>query len=174
MGVGEVHLGLGQLAMKAGDGAPGVAHLERAREAFGRAGNRVGVARVLNLLGDIARFAGRTHEAADYYRAAHGLLEALGSWMAIVPEVNLGLLLLEEGRWAAARSALQPLLAELATHQATEVEACALAGILVAASKLGDAGLVAEIRARLDGLLPQLQTRDPELVALLARAEAAG
>ncbi len=172
MGAGEVHLGLCLLDVKSGDLPAATDHADQAQGSFGRVGNRVGLARVYNLRGDIFRFQGRRSEAAEQYRAAAELLEAVSSWMAFVPQVNLGLLLLEEGRFDAARAQLEPQVAELRRWPSPEVEVCVELGLLVCGLALGDAERVAESRAVLGRILPPPDVRDSEVRGLLDQVAA--
>ncbi|GDX79136.1 hypothetical protein LBMAG42_09470 [Deltaproteobacteria bacterium] len=166
LGLGEVHLGLAQLDLKRERRDHAEAGLQYALAEFARVGNRVGLARVYNLLGDLARFGGNTAVAADHYRAAVALLEAVSSWMAVVPQVNLGLLLVGDGLWAAARSHLEPCLAEVQRHPAPDVEVCARLALLVCAVAVGDAALEAAI-APSEAQMTEVRRRDPELRALI-------
>lgn len=177
MGLGEAGLGLGQLALKRGRRLDALDYLQRALSAFTLAGSRVGVARTRNLLGDVARFGGKPLIAADHYRVAIDLLDAVDPGMAVVPQINLGLLLLAEGRWEAARAQLEPCFLDSVRHPAPDVEVCARLAMLVCAISLGDAWLEASA-APTEDLLTPIRRRDPEIRALLAlvgqRADAAG
>ena len=177
MGLGDAELGLAKLALKQGHRLIASDHLQDALRAFTRACSRVGVARTQNALGDVARFGGRAAVAADHYREAIGLLDAVDSGMAVVPQINLGLLLLAEGRWGAARAQLEPCFPESMRHPAPDVEVCARLALLVCAISLRDAWLEASA-APTEDLLTPTRRRDPEIRALLAmvavRAEAGG
>ncbi len=173
LGLGEVHPGLAQLAVDRGQSDVAAAHLAPALAAFLRAHNRVGQARARNLRGDLARFAGDADAAADDYRAAAALLEGVQSWMAAIPHVNLGLLMLELGQAGAARAQLEAALPEVQRHHAIQVELCARAA-LVAATLESDDRRSAEVHRNF--LLHALESggaRSAELSGLLARADAA-
>lgn len=170
IGLGEVHMGQALLCLRAARAADAEGHLAEAMSCYRRAGNRVGQARAINLRGDVLRFAGRSHEAADDYRAAITLLESLQSWMVVVPQVNLGLLMVEGSHWAPARQHLLSTLEELSRHPFQEAELCARLGLVTVALAVGDDELCEAQRAPIIALRTTMSLPTPEVRRLVAGA----
>ncbi len=168
LGLGEIHVGLALLECKSGHYPESAVNLRYAVECFSRVGNRVGLARAWNLRGDMHRFSGDFESAANDYRSAIRVLEATNNWMAAVPQVNLGLLLLLQGQLEAANAQLVGTLPELARHGAHDAEACVHLGLAVIAVRLHDSGMGAGARKALFALLSDARRRDPEIAELLA------
>jgi tetratricopeptide (TPR) repeat protein len=147
--------------------------LVRAQAIFQEGGNRGPHALCLNDLGEVARHRGDLVRAEALYRQSLTLAEALAAPEASTPRFNLGLVLLEKGRFAEARRHFTALLASLGERTLDRVwtnlalAACAAAEAdwdawerLVAASEDGLAGgLVDEDLARLATRAAEL-TRD--------------
>ncbi|MSQ00755.1 MAG: hypothetical protein EXR71_02555 [Myxococcales bacterium] len=174
LGLGEVHMGHALLALRARSAADAEGHLLAALSCYRGTGNRIGQARALNLRGDVLRFSGRPDEAADDYRAAIALLDSVQSWMAVVPQVNLGLLMVEGEQWAPARLHLVAMLQELSRHPFREAELCARLGVLTAALALGEVALCVAQRAPISELLTAAPLRTPEVSRLVAAATSRG
>jgi tetratricopeptide (TPR) repeat protein len=168
-GLGEIHLGLAQVSFRAGHYADATVHLRYAVQSFGRIGHRVGLARTLNQRGDVHRFSGELDAAAEDYRASVRMLEATNNWLAVIPHVNLGLLLLTQGRYEPARAQLRHALPELGRHGAREAEVCARLGVCVAGARLGQVQEGAAMRVALGDLLTDPLLQDPEVTDLVAR-----
>ncbi len=178
VGLGEVHMGKALLCLRQACDMEAEGHLIAALSCYRRAGNRIGQARAVNLRGDVLRQAGRVDEAADDYRAAITILEALQSWMVVVPQVNLGLLMIDASRWAPARVHLVSTLDDLSRHPFPEAELCARLGLLTAGFALGDDALCGAQRGPISELLTATTPRTPEVCRLIAgsrsQARAAG
>jgi tetratricopeptide (TPR) repeat protein len=147
--------------------------LVRAQAIFQEGGNRGPHALCLNDLGEVARHRGDLVRAEALYRQSLTLAEALAAPEASTPRFNLGLVLLEKGRFTEARRHFTALLATLGERTLdlvwTNLALAACAGAeadwdawerLVAASEDGLAGgLVDEDLARLATRAAEL-TRD--------------
>jgi serine/threonine protein kinase/tetratricopeptide (TPR) repeat protein len=107
---GKAGLSLGEVARQAGHLAEAVAHVEAARGWLRLGGAQWGEAECANKLGELARLGGDTARAAACYREAADLYRNLGSGMAIYPQLNLGVVEVEEGQYARARPVLEDVL----------------------------------------------------------------
>jgi len=79
---------------------------DRALALYRRSGSRLKISHGYNLIGDLARYSGEFEEAADAYRQAVHFGELGGSYDALTDELNLGVVLLEMGRFGEARRRL--------------------------------------------------------------------
>lgn len=79
---------------------------DRALALYVRSGSRLKQSHGHNLVGDLARYAGALDVAAEAYRKAVHFGELAGSYDAMTDELNLGLVLLELGRFGEARRRL--------------------------------------------------------------------
>jgi len=104
--------------------------LEEARLRFERVGARWGVATALNSLGEIAREQGDAERAERAYRDAANRYAAIGSGDGVYPRANLGLLLVELGRWREALDVLLPLRQEVAAQRRGTMEAAVAVSLL--------------------------------------------
>ena len=107
---GKAGLSLGEVARQAGQLPEAVAHIEAARGWLRAGGAQWGEAECANKLGELARMAGELGRAGAHYREAAELYRSLGSGMAIYPELNLGIVQVEEGHFAEARPVLEEVL----------------------------------------------------------------
>ena len=98
---------LSDCANWAGDHAEAAAYLARALSCYDQGGFRWGMANCANTLGEIARMQGRVEEALGHYRVALNLYRALNNSNAVIPYLNIGLLLVESGDVARARPILE-------------------------------------------------------------------
>ena len=130
--------------------------LARARRRFVDAGCRWGVAFCANAAGEHARFAGRIADATASYREALRRYEAVGHDL-LVPELNLGINLSEQGEFDEARERLERALHMALTHGRRPMILCTHVALLV-------------VYAGLD----QWQAFDDSLGEALAQAEATG
>ncbi|MBK05623.1 MAG: hypothetical protein CL920_39215 [Deltaproteobacteria bacterium] len=113
MASSHCRFGLGSLARQAGYLEQAIGYLKEAMQGFALCGARSHVANCLNTLGEIERFQGFFPQAEQFYRDALRLYREIGTTTAIVPELNLGLLLLEQGRFHESRVALEACLTSL-------------------------------------------------------------
>ena len=91
--------------------------LERASSCFEHSGNRLEIANCLNDLGELARARSDLPTAEDLYARAGQLYASLGCPDASTPHFNLGLVLLERGRYADARARFETERALLGAEQ---------------------------------------------------------
>ena len=111
--------------------------IEEARVRFERAGARWGVATTLNSQGEIARESGEAQRAERAYREAAARYKEIGSKDAVFPNVNLGLLLVDQRRWRDALDILLPLRAELGRQRRRAMEAAASIALLAPLAAFG-------------------------------------
>jgi tetratricopeptide (TPR) repeat protein len=101
--LGATLRGMGNIRACEDDLAGGEELLVRALALFQEGGNRGQYATCLNDLGEVARLRSDLARAEALYRQALTLMEALAAPEASTPRFNLGLVLLEKGRFAEAR-----------------------------------------------------------------------
>ncbi|MCK6572508.1 protein kinase [Myxococcota bacterium] len=107
---GKAGLSLGEVARQLGRHDEAAAHIAAARGWLDAGGARWGAAECENKLGELARAAGDMAGAAAHYREAARLYRELGSGMALYPELNLGVVQVEDGRYDEARPVLEGVL----------------------------------------------------------------
>lgn len=105
---------LGRVAKQSGDLAEARSAIVAALSAFERVGDRSGLSRCTNELGELARLEGDLDAAVLHYRDALERMRALGSDNTDIVRVNLGLVLIEQGRLDDARPALEEARAAFA------------------------------------------------------------
>ena len=111
--------------------------LSEARLRFRRAGARWGVATALNSMGEIARERGEQRDAEQHYRDAADRYAVIGSGDAIYPNINLGLLLVEQERWEEALDVLRPLGERVARQRRGPMQAAVAVAMLPALAHVG-------------------------------------
>lgn len=111
---------------------------ERARELFERVGNQSGVAECWNGLAEASRFRGDLAAATEGYRRALRLMEAIGSGTDVFVRINLGLVLLLQGRWAEAGASLEAARADLEAQGLLGLLGCVHAELLPSAAAARD------------------------------------
>lgn len=144
-----------------------------AREAiplYEAVGGRFGVGNAKNTLGEVLRARGVLDEAEAMYREAESLLRALGSPEHYIPMLNLGLLLVDRGRYAEARSRLRLVLAAMERSGRKGLEGALHAALLPCAAHAEDWEAWDEHLARATALLAQTRFVDGDI----ARAAEAG
>ncbi len=102
----ECNYGLGWVAMQQDDLTLAAAFLERGQSLYKKVGSRIGEARCINSLGDAARLRGELLQAEHWCRLALDRYRALGHVSIVIPMVNLGLVLLEQGLFQRAHDIL--------------------------------------------------------------------
>jgi tetratricopeptide (TPR) repeat protein len=107
---GKAGLSLGEVARQLGRLGEAAAHVAAARGWLDAGGARWGAAECENKLGELARAAGDSTAAAVHYREAARIYRGLGSGMALYPELNLGVVQVEDGRFDEARPVLEGVL----------------------------------------------------------------
>lgn len=108
LGVANSLLALGGLHLRTNKLERAQLQLEAAAERFRVRGVRFGLAEADNRLGEVARLRGDHEKATIHYRRALSGLTSIGSSEAIIPRLNLGLLQIDQGNYAAARAVLTP------------------------------------------------------------------
>ena len=98
---------VGRVSKQSGDLPMARSAFVAALSAFERVGDRNGLSRCTNELGELARLEGDLDAAVLHYRDALERMEALGSDNTDIVRVNLGLVLIEQGRLADARPSLE-------------------------------------------------------------------
>jgi tetratricopeptide (TPR) repeat protein len=167
---------LGETARQAGDLEAAQAWFEKARERYARDGYRWGVASTLNGLGEIARMRGDLAAAEAHYRASWERYTALGETDAMFPETNLGLVLVEQGRWTEARRVLERVRQRAGAADAYRLVAALWAGLLACAAGEDDGPAFDRALSTLRGLLKQHKLVDSDLArhVQIAAAHASG
>lgn len=92
----------------------------------------------LTVLGEIARYRGELEEAEALYRAAIRAEEAGGTPDAAVGRLNLGMVLMQRGRFEAAREVFERCLAQAQATGVSSVQGASWLGLLVCAGARGD------------------------------------
>lgn len=113
-GQGDAVLGLAGVARSQGDYAALEKLARRAITLYEGTASRFGLASCHNNLGEVLRGRGDLPGAEDAYRRAEALFHGLGSSEALVPRINLGLVLVARGRHAEARVCYEQALASAA------------------------------------------------------------
>jgi tetratricopeptide (TPR) repeat protein len=90
-----------------------------------------------NGLAEASRFRGDLEAATLGYERALQLMEAIGSGTAVIVRINLGLVLLARGRYAAAERPLQSARAALLAHGRLSLLACVHTELLPCAAAAG-------------------------------------
>jgi tetratricopeptide (TPR) repeat protein len=137
-GAGLCCQGLGLVYTQAGRLDEAHDQLQRAWAHFERGGSRVGLAGCRKALADVARLRGALEEAEAGYREACVRHEALGSADAVIAEANLGLVLLDRGRWAEARVVLEACLRRFDERGRVALVGCTHACLLPCLAGEGD------------------------------------
>ncbi len=128
----------GEVDRQAGDFPSAKGRFLQALEGFESCGARLGVALCHNVLGEIARYEQRLQEAEEHYVQARRMLVMLGSDHRLQPEVNLGLVLLEQHRFREARPLLRSALGSFELRKILPMEATMHICLLPCAADAGD------------------------------------
>ncbi len=107
VGAGSASLGLGYVSIRSGDFEKASEHVKQAQKYFERCGSRSGVANCYNVLGEISRLQGNIEEAENYYRSSLDLYRLIGTGVESIPKMNLGLVLIDRGRFDEAYDVLE-------------------------------------------------------------------
>lgn len=137
-------------------------HLMAARDAYTRSGSRAGVANTWNNLGELRRTRGDREGAAEAYRAALRMYEAVGSGHAVLPRTNLGVLDLEAGRPLEAAAILAEGAAELERQGRLPLLAIVEVGRMACCALLGDGTGFDTRAARVAELLDATKVTDAD------------
>ncbi len=107
---GDLHRVQALTARGRGDFVQARVHADAALGLYRRSGSRLKQSHGYNLVGDLARYAADLEAAAEAYGQAVYFGELAGSYDAMTDELNLGLVLLELGRYGEARRRLTAVL----------------------------------------------------------------
>ena len=169
-GVAMCEKALSEVAKQRGDLDAAVVHLASARSAYERAGSQVYVGYCLNGLGDLHRLRGELAQAEDHYRSALGRLERAGAGAVAIVEVNLGLVLVERGRWAQARAVFSARLETAASEGWRQMEAALHACLLPCVGAMKDWAAWDLHSATAARLLADTQRADVDIARMVMRA----
>ncbi len=171
--VGEAYalLSLGQIAQREDRLKDAERCYARALDRFSAAGSRRGVADCDNSLGELARLRGDLVGAEASYRAARAGFQAVGSGMVIAPEANLGLVLVERGRFSEAREVLEGTLSLARRQGRRVVEGNVHAYLLPTLAAVRDWSALEQHRAAAEALLAESGIVEEDIARM---AETAG
>ena len=147
--------------------------LSEAHLRFRRAGARWGVATALNSMGEIARERGELRDAEAHYRDAADRYAAIGSGDAVYPNINLGLLLVEQERWDDALDILRPLGETVARQKRGPMQAAVSVALLPCLAQVGDFEAFDQEAARAAELLSETGFVDADIARKATQAGAA-
>ena len=111
----------GKVLVELGDPAAGREAVLAARRRHRSEGQRYGLAKCANALGEISRLRGELDEAERWYVRAYDMFESMGSPSGTVPRLNLALILVKRGDFIRATNvfrALQPAFLAAGTVRA--------------------------------------------------------
>ena len=138
LGIARCWASLGGIASNEGKRDEAVGLLEWSRDMFRACGSRWGEASALNSLGDLARFVADHQRAEVLYRQSAEIFRLAGSGAAVYPEFNLGLALLELGRYDEAHGVFTSTLTRFEDQGARGSQAVAHMGLAAVAAARGD------------------------------------
>lgn len=170
--LGRVYVGLAQLARQRRDWEAARAWMLEGRAAYASDGNRWGEAVVCNDLADYARRQGRLDEALAGFREARQIQISLGL-RPLVPEINLGLTLAEQGRHDEALAALERLEGFLDAWRRANFAAHVRAGMLRSLAVQGREADFGVRLLKLEDFLGRSGLAEEELAHFLEEAAAA-
>lgn len=136
--VADCTRGLGQVAQALGDHEKSKQLTREALEAFEAQENILGVALCVGGLAELARYRGDLEAAEAGYRRALRAYERIGSASAMLPQLNLGLVLLLREDYAGARRTLDAARRELERSGRRAWLAAVHANLLPCAAAAGD------------------------------------
>jgi eukaryotic-like serine/threonine-protein kinase len=166
----ECRYGLGWVAIQQDRLDEARTRFVEARQIYEREGSAIGQARSVAALGDLERMGGDLAAAERWCREALHAYRRLGHVSSVVPLTNLGLVLVERGRYEEARRTFREAKAAV-QHDRRELLAMVVdAGILAAEAGLGiterSAELLGQIEARHDrGVLRHVDAARPLTLA---------
>ncbi|MCC7385803.1 MAG: protein kinase [Deltaproteobacteria bacterium] len=112
LGMAEAAWGLGYVALWRNELDLALSWFQRQLSFLEAIGNQLGIARCYNSLGEVARVSGDMQQAETYYRRALAIHHTIGTSGTLVTRLNLSMVLLARGDFAATRKLLSGLLAE--------------------------------------------------------------
>ena len=158
------------LHLRAGRTALGLQHTRQARARFVRSGNRWGIADALNMLGEVEREEGRLDQAEQRYRESIERFRAIGSYDAIIPQLNLCMVLLSRDQLAELGPLLDSTLFAARHIRNRRLEALALGLCLGWAASKQEWNVWVLRWDELGALGPAADTADIDLATVLERS----
>jgi eukaryotic-like serine/threonine-protein kinase len=141
-------------------------HNRRASSLFAAAGSRFGEAECLGNAGEICRLRGDFTGAEHNYRETLALQRARGAGESAITELNLGLVLLRQGRVIDARQELEAARRGLDSQGRRPLAAQADLGLAVCAAWEGDDTTCRSLSASAESAVDALGLADPDLLWL--------
>jgi eukaryotic-like serine/threonine-protein kinase len=160
---GRSRMGLGDVLRRRGDLDGAVIEIEEAIALMRSLGNRHSEGVGLNTLGDIARMRGRLEEAEQRYAQCIRVFDSIASEEAMIPRLNLALVLLARREYARARPIFESARPSLSERGREGYLSFVVAGSLVASAGLGDFGAAAELAREARALLESFSILDGDL-----------
>jgi len=161
---------LSNLHLRSGRHALALQHMKAARARFARSGNRWGIADAYNMLGEVDRDQGRLDRAETRYRESIARFNAIGSFDIIIPQLNLALVLLLQGRYHEVPGILGAALSLARRIQSRNLEALTQSMLLVLVASLREWGRWPEHWEALDAIIQEAGCVEIDLAAALELA----
>ena len=139
-GCADCEVALANACDRHGDEAAGETHRRAALALFERIGNQFGIGSCWNSLGDHLRHRGDHAGAENAYRESLVWFDRIGAQARMTPIGNLGLLLLNVGRFDEAQERLETLLALAELNRRKVLAAYAHVGLLTCRARVRDWG----------------------------------
>ncbi len=130
-GLAGARWNLGRIALQEQHLVEAEALIGAARADFEALGARWSLGECVNGLGDLRRLQGRLGDAEEHYRHALQHMEASGHHAALIPRINLGVVLVERRDFVNARQLIEPALRGL-DRAADPITAAAMSLVLLA------------------------------------------
>jgi serine/threonine protein kinase/tetratricopeptide (TPR) repeat protein len=174
LGRAQVHWCQGRLDLQRGQWDGARTAITAARAGFEAAGASFSAAECINGLGDLERLVGDTDAAERLYREAMGRMDAIGHPSALVPRVNLGLVLVLRGDLVEARRLIENPLRGVRPEGNPVVEAAMRLVLLKPVAHAGEWNAWDDHLSRASAILSRTRFVDPDnaLLAELGAEEA--
>lgn len=168
VGEGEVHWGLGYIALWKDELDEARSHFEAQRRVFAASGNRLGLGRCLNALGEVARLSGDLDEAERLYRSSIQMQRVIGASGVVPGRLNLSLVLMQKRQFAESQKTIERVLKEHSLERT--YECCAMVQRMSSRADAGDwAGWDADWRTA-QAILDEVEFVDGDLAFSLQMA----
>jgi len=138
LGEAVTQLALAGVDMKKGKTEGILWRLDRAAELYGKHNDRWGLGSVAVEAGEYHRLRGELDEADRRYAEGHARYSEIGSSMAAIAQLNLGLVRVERGAWSEAVEVFEDAERELERQGRRAYLAAVHAGLLACAAATGD------------------------------------
>ena len=172
LGEAVTQLALAGVDMKAGATDGIVERLDRAALLYGRHKDRWGLGSVATEAGEYHRLRGDLDEADRCYAEGYARYSEIGSAMAAIAQLNLGLVRVERGAWEEAVEVFEDAERELTRQGRRAYLAAVHAGLLPCLLALGDLAGFDERMALAEQAIADTGFADPDLARLGERAAA--